>query len=231
MASALNQATAMDGLPPPVVRMHGRGMASLTAATRDLSGYANRRGPIEAQIKAARALGTPEGRRQAQDLARTPIPPPSFNALLLADTKEDLEQIAALLPYYDVDRSAVQIMGPALWAAPASGSGSVPGAWYAAPDPAARIALEQGYMGRYGGPPPPLADLAFDAASIARVLGGQGGFSMAALTQPAGFAGVDGWLALQPDGQVRRGLAVFRIERGGPTMIEPAPQSAAGAGS
>ena len=29
---------------------------------------------LEAQIKAARALGTPEGRRQAQDLNKTPIP-------------------------------------------------------------------------------------------------------------------------------------------------------------
>ena len=74
--------------------------------------------------------------------------------------------------------------------------------------------------------PPPVADLAFDAASIARVLGGGGGFSVAALTQPAGFIGADGWLALSPDGQVRRALAVFAIERGGPQMVEPAPQSA-----
>jgi len=53
-----------------------------------------------------------------------------------------------------------------------------------------------------------------------------GGFSVASLTQPAGFIGVDGWLALLPDGQVRRALAVFAIERGGPQMVEPAPQSA-----
>jgi branched-chain amino acid transport system substrate-binding protein len=46
-----------------------------------------------------------------------------------------------------------------------------------------------------------------------------------ALTQGSGFIGVDGWLALLPDGQVRRALAVFDIERGGPQMVEPAPQS------
>jgi hypothetical protein len=70
-----------------------------------------------------------------------------------------------------------------------------------------------------------VADLAFDAASITRVLGGHGGFSIGALTQSAGFVGADGWFALLPDGQVRRALAVFAIERGGPQMVEPAPQS------
>ncbi len=224
MGDALNQAAASSSLPPPTVRYHANGMAAINAATRDLSGYANRRGPIDAQIRAARALGTPEGRHQAQELARTAIPPPSFNSLLLADTGEALAEVAAVLPYYDVDRSAVQILGPALWASPSSGSGQMHGAWYAAPDPAARSGFEQSYTTKYGSPPSPVADLAYDAASIARVIGGRG-FSVGALTQPAGFVGADGWFALLSDGQVRRALAVFAIERGGPQMVEPAPQS------
>jgi ABC-type branched-subunit amino acid transport system substrate-binding protein len=231
MGDALTQATAAAGLPPPRIRTHGKGMAAITSATRDLSDYANRRGPVDAKIRAARALNTPEGRREAAELAKTPIPPPSFNALLLADTGDELAEIAAVLPYYDVDRGTVQIMGPAIWASPASGSGAVTGAWYAAPDPAARAGLEQAYAAKYGTPPPAIADLAFDAASIARVLASQGSYSAGALSQPAGYAGVDGWIGLLPDGQVRRGLAVFRIERGGPTMMEPAPQSAGGPGT
>jgi hypothetical protein len=226
MGQALEQATASSGLPPPNVRFYGRGMPAINAAARDVSGYATRRGPIDAQIREARTLGTPEGRRQAQDLAKTWIAPPSFNALLLADSGgEVLSEIAAVLPYYDVDRSAVKIMGPALWASPSSGSGQFPGAWYAAPDPAGRGNFEQSFAAKFGNPPSPLADLAFDAASIARVLGGRGGFSVGALTQPAGFVGADGWFALLSDGQVRRALAVFSIERGGPQMVEPAPQS------
>ncbi len=231
MAQALTQATTASGLPPPTIYFHAPGMASINHTARELADYANRRGPIEAQIKRARALDTAEGRREARDLARTPIPPPNFNVLLLADTGESLAEIAAVLPYYDVDRSAVQIIGPILWAAPNSGSGQVQGAWYAAPDPAARASFEQEYTVKYGAPPPSLADLAYDAASIARVIPGGNGYPIAALTQPAGFLGVDGWLALLPDGQVRRGLAVFRVERGGPTMVEPAPQSEAGSGA
>ena len=231
MAQALTQATASLGLPAPTVYFHTPGMASVTASARLLADYADRRGPIEAKIRRARALNTPEGRQQARDLAKTPIPPPPFNVVLLADTGEALGEVASMLAYYDVDPPQVQVVGPLLWSARSSGSSQVPGGWYAAPDPAARTAFAQDYAAKYGAPPPPLADLAFDAASIARVLAGTGGYSVAALTQPAGFIGADGWLTLLSDGQVRRGLAVFRVERGGPQMVEPAPQSAAGTGA
>jgi branched-chain amino acid transport system substrate-binding protein len=224
MATALTKATEAAGLTPPIIKMHPPGMAAITASARDLSDYANRRGPIDAKVKAARALGTADGRREAQELVKTPIPPPSFNVLLLADTGDQLQEIAAVLPYYDVDRSSVQIVGPALWSDPASSSSAVHGAWYAAPDSSTRSNLETDYAAKYGNPPPPLADLAFDAGAIARVVRGSNGADMTALTQPSGFIGTDGWLILLPDGQVRRGLAVFRIERAGPAMIDPPPQ-------
>jgi hypothetical protein len=226
MATALTQATQADSLPPPNVRMHPPGMSSITVAAREVSDYADRRGPIDAKVRAARAQGTAEGRHEAQELAKTPIPPPPFNVLLLADTGDALQEIAAMLPYYDVDRSAVQIIGPALWADPSSGSRAVRGAWYAAPDSSTRSNLERDYAAKYGAPPPPLADLAYDAASVAKLVMGSRGSDTAILTQPGGFVGTDGWFALQPDGQVRRGLAVYRIEAGGPELIDPAPQSA-----
>jgi branched-chain amino acid transport system substrate-binding protein len=230
MATALRKATEAAGLQLVNVRTHSPGMASITASARDLSGYADRRGPIEAKVKAARALGTPDGRREAQELAKTPIPPPSFNVLLLADTGDALQEIAAILPYYDIDRSMVQIIGPALWADPSSGSGAVSGAWYAAPDNSTRSNLERDYAAKYNTPPPPLADLAYDAASVAKVIVGPRGSDFAILTQSGGFVGTDGWFALQPDGQVRRGLGVFKVQRGSPEMIDPAPQSAAAPG-
>lgn len=175
-------------------------------------------------------MGTADGRREAQELVKTPIPPPSFNLLFLADTGEALQEIAAILPYYDIDRSMVQIVGPALWGDPTSGSAAVRGAWYAAPDSSTRSNLERDYAAKYGAPPPPLADLAFDSVAVAKLILGPRGSDIAILTQPGGFVGTDGWFALLPDGQVRRGLAVFRIERAGPELIDPAPQSAAAPG-
>ncbi|HET7884022.1 MAG TPA: penicillin-binding protein activator [Acetobacteraceae bacterium] len=224
MGQALIQATTSASAAPPNVRYYGSGMSAINAATRDVSGYASRRGPIDAKMRAARLEGTPEGRHEAQELAKSAIPPAPFNTLLLADTGDPLSEIASLLPYYDIDRSSVQIIGPALWAQPSSGASQFRGAWYAATDPAARANFEQTYTSKYGSAPPAIADLAYDAASIARVLAGRG-YSAGALTQGSGFIGADGWFALLADGQVRRALAVFAVDRGGPQMVEPAPQS------
>lgn len=225
MGQALTQATTASSAAEPNIRFYASGMSAINAAARDVSGYASRRGPIEAQMRAARALGTPEGRRQAQDLQKAQVGPPPFNVLLLADTGVALEEIASVLPYYDVFRGQIQVIGPSLWASSSSGSGQFSGAWYAAPDPATRASFVQAFSAKYGGPPPPIADLAYDAASVARVEAGRGNFSVGTLTQAAGFLGADGWFALQSDGQVRRALAVFSVERGGPQMQEPAPQS------
>ena len=160
-----------------------------------------------------------------RDLVGPGTPPLPFNVLLLGDTGAALTEIVAALSTASVGPPSVQIIGPALWGAPASGSDQVLGGWYAAPDPAARVAFTQAFAARYDAPPPGPADLAYDAASIARVLAPQG-YSQAALTNPAGFSGVDGWLRLLPDGRVQRGLAVFQVAASGARIISPAPMTA-----
>ena len=50
-------------------------------------------------------------------------------------------------------------------------------------------------------------------------------FSAATLTQPNGFAGIDGIFRLTQDGAVERGLAVLEVRREGPVVIDPAPKT------
>jgi hypothetical protein len=231
MAASLTQALASAGGPAPDVRFYESTNAGISGTLRNLSDYANRRGPLEAKRRGALALHTPEGRAQAAELSREPIPPPPFDSLLLAETGEKLAWLASFLGYYDIGTPGVQVMGPALWAAPAARSGAdLNGAWYAAPDPAARASFEAAYTAKYNASAPGPADFAYDAAAIGRVLAHEGSFSFASLCRGEGFAGVDGLLALQTDGSVRRGLALFQIERGGATIIEPAPVSAGSPG-
>ena len=97
------------------------------------------------------------------------------------------------------------------------------GAMYAAPDPAAAQAFDAKYVAAYGSAPPAIADVAFDAAALARVAASSGGYTSNVLTAPSGFTGTDGVLVLNPDGSVKRGLAVFSVEPGGPSITSPAP--------
>jgi outer membrane PBP1 activator LpoA protein len=228
MAAALSDALTSAGMPPPTVRRYGQGMAAMNAAVRDISDYANRRGPLDAQIQAAKARGDAAGRAEAAELATQPVAPVPFDALLLADTGTQLGQLATLLPFYDVSIPPVRLLGPALWAAPAARAGAgalLAGARYAAPDPAARVGFDQLFLARYSTQAGPLTDLAYDAASLARVVVQQGGDLNASLVRPEGFVGTDGLLGLLPDGRVRRGLGVFELRDGAATLVEPAPQT------
>jgi hypothetical protein len=226
MGAALTQAVTSAGLAAPNIRTYAGDTNAMAATIRDLSDYADRRGPIDAQIRAARAQHDADGRRKVAELTRAAIPPAPFDALLLADTGDALATVAALLPYYDIDPPAVRVIGPALWASPLARAGAgLNGAQFAAPDPAARSDFDQKYTQAAGSSAPGIADFAYDAASIGRVVAQEGGFSAASLCRLQGFAGVDGVLALLPDGTVRRGLALFEVQRGGPVMVEPAPDS------
>ncbi|QXM23493.1 penicillin-binding protein activator [Elioraea tepida] len=196
-------------------------------AVQRLADYARRRGPVDAQIRAARALGTAEGRRRAAALAREArIPPPDFDALILADGGEQLRAVASLLPFYDIDNPPVRFLGtPLLAAMPDAGrEPALVGTLYAAPDEARRAAFEARFAEAFGAAPPLVAGVAFDAAAIAAVLAAQGDVSRAALTDPAGFAGVFGIVRLLPDGTNQRGLALMEVTRGGARTVEPAPE-------
>ncbi|MBV8522735.1 MAG: penicillin-binding protein activator [Acetobacteraceae bacterium] len=224
MSEALVQNAGLAGLPPPAIQTYRPGTQSVAAALRGLLG------PAEPGIPGSEGSPPPPPGAEAPSTEQPPSPPPApppFNGLVLADTGGRLAEIASLLKSHNIAHPEVQIMGPALWAAPSSGSGQVAEAWYAAPDPAARNQFDAAYRAKYGGPAPGLADLAYDAAAIARVAATDtGGFSVTALAQPQGYNGADGLLALLPDGHVRRALALFAVKAGGGgELIEPAPAS------
>ena len=213
LADALTRAVTDAGGSPPTIRRYAGGFANANGTLRDLSDYANRRGGIDARVKAARARGDADGRREAAEIAREPVGPAPFDALLITDPG-----LGPLLPGYDIAPPDVRVLGPTTWARDAANLGALAGAWYAAPDPALRGPFEQAFGAKFGHNPPAQADAAFDAASIARVLLSQGG----SLTRSQGFTGVDGVFALTPNGRVRRSLAIFEIGADGAHIVVPA---------
>ena len=189
MGDELTRLMAADGQPPPSIRMHGPGTQAVNQVVADVTS------------------------------TMLPGEPPPFGAILLGTYGKDLKAFADAFAANHINRSKVQILGPGLWSDPASGSSVLTGAWFAVPDPDARRNMVRDFQAKFKEPAPPRADLAHDAASIARVLTVKGRLTTDGLTQPAGFTGVDGWFALQPDGQVRRGLALFRVDQGKVTKI------------
>ncbi len=149
-----------------------------------------------------------------------------FDAVLIPEGGPALKSLAPLLPFYGIDPDQVKFLGTGLWAVPGLGTEpALQGAWYAGPDPATRTAFEQRFKQLYGQPPPLLATLGYDATALAGYLAQGGGFSVAALTNPGGFAGLNGIFRLLPDGIVERGLAVLEIHQSATVVIDPPPQT------
>ena len=97
----------------------------------------------------------------------------------------------------------------------------VPKSDFAAPDPAKMSIFEQNYTARFGVTPRALSSIAFDAAAAARTAAGPTGINMSTLMNPSGFSGPNGVFVLQPDGHVRRALALFEIDPTGFHIRQP----------
>ncbi len=227
LAGAITDGTNALSEPAPQITFYPPDFNGLNRAVNQLSDFDNRGQGLEEEIKAAQDLGTAAGRERAHELQHQQIPPPSFNALFIGATDGDtLAELANFLPYYDVNPPQVQYLGPGIWStiAPQMAHQSVfRGALYAAPDPAAAAVFDAKYQAAYGAAPPDIADVAFDAAALAKMAAASGGYTSAVLTAPGGFTGTDGVFVLQPNGQVRRGLAVFQIAPGAPVITSAAP--------
>jgi ABC-type branched-subunit amino acid transport system substrate-binding protein len=158
-----------------------------------------------------------------------------IDALFLPAGRDELPELAPLLASEDLSSGRVQFIGSGQWDYPNIGSDrALLGGWYPAPDPKGWSSFVQRYSKTYGGAPPRIASLAYDAISLAVSLSanppGQR-FTAAQLTRPTGFSGVDGLFRLLSDGTCERGLAILEVREGGPQVIDPAPSSFATASS
>jgi len=152
-----------------------------------------------------------------------------FDALLLLEGGQKLRNFAAMLSMQGVDPAKVKLLGTMLWADANSGAEpALNGAWFAAPAAAGHADFEARYLKAFGGKPPRIASLGYDATALAAVLARKAphDFSAPALTNQTGFAGIDGIFRLLPNGTAERGYAVDEVQRGAePKEIAPAPTS------
>jgi ABC-type branched-subunit amino acid transport system substrate-binding protein len=153
----------------------------------------------------------------------------SADALFIADDGDSVVAAADALTAAGANLRNVQLLGTGLWDNPrVFASPALQGGLYAAPDPAGFRSFSARYRARYGSDPVRTATLAYDAvalvAALARTQGPQR-FSADVLTNPSGFAGIDGLFRFRADGTNERGLAVMRVGSGGGVPVAGSPKS------
>jgi branched-chain amino acid transport system substrate-binding protein len=230
VVDAYRDAAQAAGATVTRVEMYDPAAPDLTPVVRRLASFDQRKAALtreRAQLEAAsddaskQALRRLQGRETAGDA--------EFDALLLPEGGSRLKAIAPLLPYYDIDPGKVRLLGTGVWDEPGLGlEPALIGGWFAAPPHEARADFETRFQAAYKRRPPRLATLGYDAAALAALLARDdrgGSFAAAAITNPSGFAGVDGIFRFLPDGTVQRGLAVLEVQRNGARIVDPAPES------
>ena len=159
----------------------------------------------------------------------------AVDAILVPEGGQRLQGIASQMSSFGVDPTKVRLLGSTLWLGSTPWNGSaiignpaLVGSWFAAPALDSWQRFQQRFRAAYGADPDARASLAYDATLLAAVLasGSKGpDFSATALTDPAGFSGVDGIFRFKADGTVERGLAIMEVHDGFVDVRDPAPTS------
>lgn len=159
-----------------------------------------------------------------------------YDMLMLPIGSEGLRSIVQTMAVHGLDQSKVKFIGTGLWDDTAlMNDPALFKGWFSAPDPNLRADFEKHYQENYGEAPMRLASLAYDATALAAVLArtphSGSAYSYDTLTNPRGFAGIDGIFRFRSDGLSERGLAVLEVQPGRPRVIDPAPSAFISSGS
>ncbi|MDX1921522.1 MAG: penicillin-binding protein activator [Alphaproteobacteria bacterium] len=149
-----------------------------------------------------------------------------IQGILLPDGGAALGNVAAELTAVALSSHDIPIIGTGLWDEQNVQQYNVlVGGFFATSDPAQRSKFTSRYQKAYGSKPVRLASLAYDATALVAVLAKQGlNYDEQALTNPSGFAGLDGIFRLTHEGIAERGLAVLEVTATGSKVVDPAPR-------
>ncbi len=153
----------------------------------------------------------------------------NFDAILLPEGGTMLGSIAPLLSYYEIDLNKVKVLGTGLWHDPMLfNEPQLQGGWFAAPEDDLADQFIERYENAFQSTPPRIVTLGYDAmALVANIVRTQRAprFSNRIITNPDGFAGLDGIFRFHRTGLVERGLAVFEVTSDSFMKIDAAPKS------
>jgi branched-chain amino acid transport system substrate-binding protein len=166
---------------------------------------------------------------QALEPAVKAIGKTGFDAIFLPEGGVMLRSLAPILLVKGPNSSQIKLLGTGLWDDPAvAKEASLIGGWYSVPPQDQRLTFATRYQQLYTVKPPRIASLAYDGVALAATLSrGQPGrrYTRQSISDPNGFAGIDGIFRFLPNGFTERGLAVMEIAPNG-QLLTASPAAA-----
>ena len=203
------------------IETYPRDRTKLLTAARRVAGYDARLALSRA--RAAKSTGVISAKS-------VPLPPPAFEALLIADTGDYTRAFVPALRQFGVETNRVRLLGTGLWNnEPAlAREPALQGAWFATVSDATFESLAKRYAGRFGARPSRLSSLGYDGILLVHAAANGGWqigkpFPQSVLKTPSGYAGIDGLFRFPHTGVAERGMEVDELSGGTFKVVSPAP--------
>jgi outer membrane PBP1 activator LpoA protein len=218
--TAFVRAVEAGGGRTTAIATYTREAARMGAAVREVTAFDNRsRSGTAPAVRAVGSVAT----------TATRLPPPPFQALLIADSGSNAAQFLPALTRFGAPPGSITLLGTELWnnEPGLANAAAMRGALFAAvPDGNFRT-LATRYRQRHGSTPSRLASLGYDAVLLVNSLAGSwklgDPFPVAALRSRQGFSGIDGAFRFTPANIAERALEVEQIGEGKFDVVSPAP--------
>ncbi|MDX1780625.1 MAG: penicillin-binding protein activator [Thalassovita sp.] len=216
-----------------IVVAHDTGVAGQLG--RNSIASAVSRSPETTLVSAVPYERSQQGVIEAIPMIRDEVQNGADSVFLTALTEGALPLLTQLLDESGVDPETTQYIGLTRWDIPPQTLElpSVQGGWFALPDPTMTQRFSSRYTAAFGTAPHAIGGLSYDGIAAIGALvnaGHSDALTAGALTQSAGFQGVNGIFRMHRDGTNERGLAVAQIQNKQVVVIDPAPRSFAGPG-
>lgn len=160
---------------------------------------------------------------QALEPAINAVAKTGYDAIFVPEGGAMLRSMAPILLVKNPNAAQVKVLGTGLWDDPAvAKETSLVGGWYSVPPQDQRQAFITRYQQLYTVKPPRIASLAYDGVALAATLsrGSRGNrYTNQSISDPNGFAGIDGIFRFLPNGFTERGLAVMEIAPNGQLLV------------
>jgi len=220
--TAFVRAVAAGGGKTTALATYTREPSRMGAAVREVTAFDTR--------NRASAVGTTvRSDGSVASSTATKLPPPPFQALLIADSGSNAAQFLPALSRFGVPPGSVTLLGTELWnnEPGLATAAALRGAMFATVSDGNFRTLASRYKTRHGSTPSRLASLGYDAVLLVNSVAGNWklgeAFPTAALRSRQGFSGIDGAFRFDASNIALRALEVEQIGEGRFKTVSSAP--------
>lgn len=230
VAKAAVKVAQANGVNVTVIGFYAPGASDFADIIKQMSNYNERHGRlarIKANLQYRADNGDAEARRGLQKLStKEGIGTIGFDAVLIPESGAKLTSAISMFAYYDVAYPDVQFLGTSIWEnSRLNNEASIVNSWYPALSRNYSSYFANKYTSIFGSRPTSLYSFAYDAVALANEISKQNRDNLnKAITNPDGYAGINGPFRLFEDGTNQHSLDVIEIKPTGDVVIDAAPR-------